>query len=75
MFLYKSRRHIGKQIYCIAVVNFTPRLLYPRKELLPNGSWMDPGAGLGDLEKIQIFLPLPAFEPRIVQPVASHNTD
>jgi hypothetical protein len=56
-----------------------PLPLYPR-ERAPNvhsiGGWVDPRAGLDDVEKRK-FLNLPGLElrPSVVQPVASRYTD
>jgi hypothetical protein len=58
------------------VVNFTPRPLYPR-ERAPGthciGGWVDPRAGLDDMEKQQ-FLTLPGLEPQpLSRPARSLN--
>jgi hypothetical protein len=62
------------------VVSFTPLPLYPR-ERDPSthfiGGWVDPRAGLDDMEKWK-FLTLPGLElppPMVGQPVASRYTD
>jgi hypothetical protein len=62
------------------VVSFTPLPLYPR-ERAPDthfiGGWVDPRAGLDDMEKWKFFT-LPGLElllPLVVQPVASRYTD
>jgi hypothetical protein len=61
-------------------VSFTPLPLYPR-ERAPGthfvGGWVDPRAGLDDMEKWNFFT-LPGLElslPLVVQPVASRYTD
>jgi hypothetical protein len=63
------------------VVSFTPLPLYPR-ERAPGthfiGGWVDPRAGLDDMEKWKLFFTLPGLElplPLVVQPVASRYTD
>jgi hypothetical protein len=59
------------------VVSFTPLPLYPQ-ERAPDthflGGWVDPRAGLDDMEKWNFFFVLPGLElplPLVVQPVAS----
>jgi hypothetical protein len=62
------------------VVSFTPLPLYPR-ERAPGthfmGGWVDPRAGLDDMEKRKFFtlLGLELSLPLVVQPVASRYTD
>ena len=57
------------------VLNFTQRPLYPRER--PGtpciGGWIGPRAGPNGCGKSRP--PQPGFDPRIVQPVASHYTD
>jgi hypothetical protein len=61
------------------VVSFTPRPLYP-KETVPGihltGDWVDPKAGLDDVEKKK-FLPYrnSNSDPSVVKLVASRYTD
>jgi hypothetical protein len=61
----------------LLVVAFTPRPLYPM-ERVPSthwiGDWVDPIAGLDDVEKSK-FLPLPGFELRLVGRPVSCCTD
>ena len=56
------------------LANGTPRPLYPRER--PGtyciGDWVGPRVGLDGCEK---SLPRPGFNPRTVQPIASHYTD
>ena len=56
------------------VVNATPRPLYPGERPGTHyiGDWVGPRAGLDGCGK---SLPLPGFDPRTVQPVASRYTD
>jgi hypothetical protein len=56
------------------VVNATPRPLYPWERLGTHciGDWEGPRAGLDGCGKIS---PLPGFDPRTAQPVASPYTD
>jgi hypothetical protein len=61
------------------VVTFTPLSLYSRERATGThfiGGWVDPRAGLDDMEKWKFFT-LPGFElptPLVVQPVASRYT-
>jgi hypothetical protein len=62
------------------MVSFTPLPLYPR-ERAPGthfmGGWVDPRAGLDDMEKWK-FVTLSGLElplPLVAQPVASRYTD
>jgi hypothetical protein len=60
-----------------SVVNITPRPLYfPGKDFRIHwrGSWASPNAGT-DVLRAEKNLPLPGYEPRTVQPVASRYTD
>jgi hypothetical protein len=56
------------------VVNATPRPIYPLEKPLTHciGGWVGPWAGLDGYGKSR---PLPRFDPRTVQPVASRYTD
>ena len=56
------------------VVDATPRPLYPRERPGTHciGGWLGPRAGLDRCGKSR---PLPGFDPRTVQPVASRYTD
>jgi hypothetical protein len=59
------------------VVNFTPRLLYhsgKRPGTHYIGGWVNPRAGMDDLEKRK-FLTLPGFELRSLRHPASRYTD
>jgi hypothetical protein len=61
------------------MVSFTPRPLYPRKRAPGThsvGGWVDPRAGVGDMEKWK-FLPHrdSNSDLSVVQPVASRYTD
>jgi hypothetical protein len=61
------------------MVSYTPCPLYPG-ERAPDthwiGGWVDPTAGLDDLEKRK-FLTLLGLElqPSVIQPIASHYTN
>ena len=56
------------------VVNATPRPLYPGERHGTHciGGWVGPRVGLDGMRKIS---PPPGFDPRTVQPAASHYTD
>ena len=56
------------------VVNATSQLLYPQESVGTHrvGGWVGHRAGLDGCEKSR---PPPGFDPRIVQTVASLNTD
>jgi hypothetical protein len=58
------------------VVSFTPRPLYPPPPTHWIGGWVNPRAGLDDVEKKKFLIYRGSnSNPSVVEPIVSHYTD